>query len=92
MDTRFISNEAGPMKPVLSTLPKTIRINVAGDRYDGGVVITTYVNCKRVNEQILDGEQDYHLNGLYYSNYVDYATAVADFYGLKNGDVKRSVN
>jgi len=71
----FFSNERGPIKPIY-IVPRYLQINVANDR------VTTYLNGRMINK-------GYRFEGIKYKNYSDYAAAVADFYGLKSGDVKR---
>ena len=69
-----------------------IVVNVAGDRYDGGLVVTTTAAGKKIDEQILDGEQAYTFKGKEYDSYAGYANAVAEEYGTSPLFVKRSTS
>lgn len=69
-----------------------IIVNVVGDRYDGGLVVTTTAAGKKIDEQILDGEQAYTFKGKEYDTYDGYAKAVAEEYGTSPLFVKRSTN
>jgi hypothetical protein len=69
-----------------------ILVNVVGDRYDGGLVVTTTAAGKKIDEQILDGEQAYTFKGKEYDSYDGYAKAVAEEYGTSPLFVKRSTN
>jgi len=79
------TTDEGPTEPY-------IEINVVGDRYDGGVVVTTRVDGKKINQQILDGEQDYKWQGKTYNHYEKYAKAVADEYGVGPSSISRTTD
>lgn len=79
-------------KPVKETDQPKVEINVVGDRYDGGVVVTTKVGGKQVDEQILDGEQNYSWKGKEYDSYANYAAAVAKDNNIDASLIKRTTD
>lgn len=63
---------------------------IGGDRYDGGIVVKVFVNGKEVDDQLLDGEQDYNYKGKKYGHVNKYLDAVAKDHGLSSHkDFKR---
>lgn len=55
---------------------------IGGDRYDGGIVVKVFVGGKEVDDQLLDGEQDYEYKGKTYGHVNKYLDAVAKDHGL----------
>ena len=76
----------------LSTDQPKVEINVVGDRYDGGLVVTTKSGGRVIDEQILGGEQAYLYKGKEYDDYNNFAAAIAKDNNIDASLIKRTTD